>query len=145
MGGVVFRGTHWVCQSLWYVPETMTLSWSMGAHDQIGAGMDEPGQKGWGTCGLGSEYRFVLNIIAISKIWGREYCHQISKFWELLLTVGLRWLRRVADKTLKTTWKTIGRESHGKNGGRSKAVMMHSGERELGGQLVPESLLVFFT
>lgn len=40
----------------------------MGAHDQIGTGMDEPGQKGWGTCGLGSEYRFALNIIAISKI-----------------------------------------------------------------------------
>lgn len=46
---------------------------------------------------------------------------------------------------LKTSWKTIGRESHGKNGGKLKVVMMHIGEREFGRQLVPESLLVFFT
>lgn len=94
--------------------------------------------------GLGSEYRFVLNIIAISKIWGIEYCHQISKFWELLLIVGLGWFRRVADKRLKTSWRTMGRESHGKNGGKLKVVMVHIGEREFGRQLVPESLLMSF-
>lgn len=38
----------------------------------------------------------------------------------------------------------MGRESHGKNGGKLKVVMVHIGEREFGRQLVPESLLMSF-
>lgn len=39
----------------------------MGDHGHIGTGMDEPGQMGWRACGLCSEYRFVLNMIAIAR------------------------------------------------------------------------------